>query len=112
VLLGEGAALSAREAANLIVYPARAMPKKNAPNDFRPTTTRQRRFILGAAVVVFVVMWILLIWEPGFHPATRYPHLNDPPRDQPACAPGQATGCVGGKANVMLLPASAASAGQ
>lgn len=86
------------------------MWKKKTPNDFRPTSTRQRRIIIGVTVVVFVVMWILLVWEPGFNPATRYPHLNEPPRDQPACAPGQTTGCVGGQANVMLLPAASSPA--
>ena len=38
------------------------MLKKKEPNDFRPTSTRQRRIIIGVTVVVFVVMWILLIW--------------------------------------------------
>ena len=82
------------------------MWKKKPQNDFRPTSTRQRRIILGVAVTAFVVMWILLIWEPGFDPATRYPHLNEAPKDKPACAPGQTTNCVGGQANVMLLPAA------
>lgn len=88
------------------------MLKKKEPNDFRPTSTRQRRIIIGVTVVVFVAMWILLIWEPGSDPKTRYPHLNDPPQDLPKCAPGQTTGCVGGQANVMLLPAASAASGQ
>jgi hypothetical protein len=85
------------------------MWKKKADNDFRPTSSRQRRVIVGTTVVVFVVMWILLIWEPGNDPHTRYPTLKEAPRDQPKCAPGQTSGCVGGQANVMLLPAAPAA---
>lgn len=86
------------------------MWKKRTPNDFRPTSPRQRRIIIGVTVAVFVAMWILLVWEPGNDPKTRYPALAEPPRDQPQCKPGQTAGCVGGQANVMLLPAASAAA--
>lgn len=101
---------NAEGARRRFVYPAAPMWKKKPTNDFRPTTPRQRRIILAAALAVFVVMWVLLIWEPGNDPATRYPQLNAPSRDRPACAPGQTTGCVGGQANVILLPASPSTA--
>lgn len=102
--------MSTAEAAAPIVYPARLMWKKKEPNDFRPTSPRQRRIIIGATVAVFVVMWILLIWEPGHDPDTRYPQLKEAPLDKPQCKPGQTSGCVGGQANVMLLPAASAPA--
>lgn len=86
------------------------MWKKKPPNDFQPTSTRQRRLIIGVALVAFVVMWVMLVWEPGNDPRTRYPALNEPPKDLPKCQPGQTTGCVGGQANVMLLPAASAAA--
>jgi hypothetical protein len=86
------------------------MWKKKTPNDFQPTSTRQRRLIIGLTLIAFVVMWVLLIWEPGNDPQTRYPTLYEPRKDLPTCAPGQTTGCVGGQANVMLLPGSAAPA--
>lgn len=70
---------------------------------FRPTSRRQRLVILAVAVGTVLLLWFLLIWRPGGH----YPVY--PIAEQPACKPGQTTGCVGGQANVMLIPAQPAS---
>ncbi|HEV8690852.1 MAG TPA: hypothetical protein VGQ91_11185 [Ideonella sp.] len=70
-------------------------------NDYRPTSRRQRRIIIAVTAATVVVLWLLLIYHPGGKPRV-YP---EPKR----CAPGQTTGCVGGQADVMLIPASPAS---
>ncbi|HSI56195.1 MAG TPA: hypothetical protein VLA16_01480 [Ideonella sp.] len=71
---------------------------------YRPTSRRQRLVILAVAVATVVTLWFLLIWRPGGH------YRLYPIAEQPACKPGQTTGCVGGQANVMLIPAQPASA--
>lgn len=71
---------------------------------FRPTTRRQRLGIIAAAAATVVILWLLLLYRPGGNPR-RYV-------TQPApCAPGQSSGCVGGQADVLLLPSGPASAG-
>ena len=70
-------------------------------NDYRPTSRRQRLIIIAVTAATVVVLWLLLIYHPGGKPRV-YP---EPAR----CAAGQTSGCVGGKADVMLIPASPAS---
>lgn len=65
---------------------------------FQPTTRRQRLVIMLVTVVVVVGLWGLLIFRPG----GTY-------RDLAACSPGQLQGCVGGLAEVMLLPPTGAA---
>lgn len=70
---------------------------------FRPTTRRQRLGIIAAAVATVVILWLLLLYRPGGNPR-RYV-------TQPApCAQGQSSGCIGGQADVLLLPGPAPSA--
>jgi hypothetical protein len=76
--------------------------KRRPSSDYRPTSRRQRLIIIAVTAATVVVLWLLLIYHPGGKPR-EYP---EPPR----CAPGQASGCVGGKADVMLIPAQPASA--
>jgi hypothetical protein len=68
---------------------------------WQPTTPRQRRRIVLVAVLTVLALWSLLLFRPGAK-VREFP--PDPPL--PACAPGQTTGCVGGQANVRLLPAA------
>jgi hypothetical protein len=81
---------------------------KNAPSEpddtYRPTSPRQRRVIIAVTVATVLATWLLLIYRPGGHPRT-YPRAGTS-----ACAPGQTSGCVGGRAEVMLIPADSASA--
>lgn len=73
----------------------------NDPDRYRPTTSRQRLRILAVTVVTVLALWLLLIYRPGGH----YDWYTPKP-----CKPGQTKDCIGGQANVMLLPAPAASA--
>lgn len=72
---------------------------------YRPTTRRQRLGLIAAAVATVVVLWLLLLYRPGGNPR-RYV----PPPPVP-CAPGQTSGCVGGQADVLLLPGAQAPSG-
>jgi hypothetical protein len=75
---------------------------RNRDSDrYRPTTTRQRLRILGVTLATVLALWLLLIYRPGGH----YDWYTPKP-----CKPGQAQGCIGGQANVMLVPATPASA--
>lgn len=85
-------------------------PRKTAPGDvqpqvdrYRPTSRRQRLVIIAVALATAVVLWLLLLYRPGGNP---YRYMPAPPAP---CAAGQTSGCVGGQANVLLLPAAPAS---
>jgi len=67
---------------------------------YRPTSRRQRLIIVAVTVATVVTLWMVLIYRPGWHLRPR--------PDAPTCAKGQTTGCVGGKADVMLIPATPA----
>lgn len=73
------------------------------PNPYRPTTRRQRLVILTITTAVVVALWMLLIERPGWkvQPIPGSPLAP--------CRAGQTTDCVGGQANVLLIPAPAAS---
>jgi len=75
--------------------------KRRPSNDYHPTSRRQRLIIVAVTVATVVVLWLLLIYHPGGKPRV----WPEPKR----CAPGQTEGCVGGKADVLLLPAAPAS---
>ena len=79
--------------------------KRSPPNPFRPVTPRQRRWIIVATLLMGALMWGLLLFRPGAHP-----RVFPPSADAPTCVPGQTSGCVGGKADVILIPASSPSA--
>ncbi|HEX5687162.1 MAG TPA: hypothetical protein VFY73_24365 [Ideonella sp.] len=70
---------------------------------YRPTSRRQRLIIVAVTAATVVALWMLLIYRPGWH-VRKFPDNAQP------CAKGQTTGCVGGKADVMLIPATPASA--
>ncbi len=72
---------------------------------YRPTTRRQRLVIVALTVATVVALWLVLLMRPGFH-VEPLPGTSRAP-----CSGAQTTGCVGGKAEVVLLPAPAASAG-
>jgi hypothetical protein len=72
-------------------------PDAVVPNvdPYRPTSRRQRLAILGVTIVTVLLLWYLLLERPGWKP-----------RDLAACRPGETQGCVGGQADVLLLPAT------
>lgn len=70
---------------------------------FRPTNRRQRLKIIALTVAVVVALWSLLLLRPGAHPRA-IPGVTPEP-----CKPGQTQHCVGGQANVILLPAASAA---
>ncbi len=77
-------------------------------SDFEPVTRRQRLVIVAVAVVTVVVLWLLLLYRPGGHPRVFPP--SPPASSSLPCPPGQSSGCVGGQADVLLLPAASAPA--
>lgn len=64
---------------------------------YRPTTRRQRLVIIALTIGTVSFIWTMLLVRPGFHLRTH------------ECAKGETIGCVGGKADVMLIAASAPS---
>jgi hypothetical protein len=69
-------------------------------DQYQPTSRRQRLKIVAVTVATVVGLWMLLLFRPGGHPRTY------PPATAVACSPGQATGCVGGRAEVSLISAA------
>lgn len=67
---------------------------------YRPISWRLRLKIIAATLVTVVVLWLALIYRPGGHYDWYLPK---------PCKSGQAQGCVGGQANVMLIPAADAA---
>jgi len=67
---------------------------------YRPTSRRQRLIIVAVTVATVVTLWMVLLLRPGWHVRT-FP-------DAPNCTKHQVPGCVGGKADVMLIPATPA----
>lgn len=79
-------------------------PLPTLPVDrYRPTNRRQRLKIIALTVAVVVALWMLLLLRPGAHPR---PIAGVTPAP---CKPGQTQGCIGGQANVVLLPAASAA---
>ena len=69
-------------------------PGGREPDPYRPTSRRQRLAILLVTLLTVLLLWYLLLERPGWQP-----------RDLSGCSPGQLRGCVGGLADVVLLPA-------
>ncbi|MBN8486814.1 MAG: hypothetical protein J0M20_03630 [Burkholderiales bacterium] len=82
-----------------------ATPDQPAPavDKFQPTNRRQRLKIIALTVAVVVALWSLLLLRPGAHPRS-IPGVTPEP-----CKPGQTQACIGGQANVTLLPAASAA---
>ena len=70
---------------------------------YRPTSRRQRLIIIAVTVATVVALWMLLLFRPGWH-ERKFPDNAKP------CEKGQTSGCVGGKADVLLIPAEPAAA--
>lgn len=70
-------------------------------DQYRPTTPRARLIIIVVTVSIVLGLWYLMIYKPGWHARDLGPR---------PCLPGQTTNCIGGQADVMLLPAEPASA--
>jgi len=65
---------------------------------YRPTGRRQKLVIVAVTVATVVGLWVLLL---------KPPHVQPIPGSQRGrCLPGQTSGCVGGQADVTLVPAS------
>ena len=79
------------------------MRRSSDDNPYRPINRRQRLKIVALTVAVVVALWMLLLWRPGAHPRP-IPGVTPMP-----CKPGQTQGCIGGQADVMLLPAASAA---
>lgn len=95
--------------------PPRASPRPGevpaldaAVSDFRPVSRGQRRWIIVVSLATAIGLWLLLLYRPGGHPRV-IPPAPAASATLP-CPPGQTSGCVGGKAEVMLLPVQPASA--
>jgi len=78
--------------------------KPRQHDDYRPTSRRQRLVIIAITVATVVALWMILLLRPGFQARPIPGTLLAP------CPPGQTSGCVGGKADVLLIPTPAASA--
>ena len=70
-------------------------------DDFPATPLRRRLLIAGLAVATAVTLVLMMLERVGAPPLPRPPS----PPDQAGCTLGQSTGCVGGKADVILVPA-------
>lgn len=73
-------------------------------DDYRPLSRRRRLLIVLLAVSTAVTVVLLLLDPPGGVQRTRRV-----PAAPPLCQPGQDQDCVGGKAQVIVQPASAAA---
>lgn len=73
------------------------------PDDdsYRPLPRRRRVLIAGLAVATALTLILMMLERVGAPPLARPP----PEPDTTRCAPGQSTGCVGGRADVILVPA-------
>jgi hypothetical protein len=81
------------------------MPARTPPPDpklfpetpYRPLTWRRRLLVLVLAIATAITVVMLLLDPPGGVKRTR-PAAAEPAR----CVEGQSTGCVGGKAEVIV----------
>lgn len=87
-----------------VATPKAVLPTAPLAGRYRPFTPRQRLRLLGGTVIFVLVLWLLLIYQPGRKPPRHYP----PPPDVATCKPGQTTNCVGAPAQVLLLPTASA----
>lgn len=74
-------------------------------DEFPATPLRRRLFIAGLAVATAVTLILMMLERVGAPPLQRPPPAPDAVR----CAPGQVSGCLGGKADVILVPAGPAA---
>ena len=87
--------------------PRRARAEAVARDDEFPATPLRRRLLIaGLAVATAVTLILMMLERVGAPPLPRPPPAPDAAR----CAPGQVSGCLGGKAEVILVPAASAAA--
>ncbi len=72
---------------------------------YRPLNARRRWLLAALAVATAFAVVATLLNPPGG--VKRVKHL---PADTPACAPGQDSGCAGGRAEVIVVAPVAAPA--
>ncbi len=82
--------------------PAEAVVKEDS---YRPLSLRRRLFIGLLAVATAVTLITMMLERTGAPPIPRPPAAAGPA----ACTAGQLSGCVGGKAEVIFVPAAAAA---
>lgn len=82
--------------------PAEAVAKEYA---YRPLSLRRRLFIGVLAVATAVTLFMMMLERTGAPEIPRPPAAAGPA----ACTAGQLSGCVGGKADVIFVPAAAAA---
>lgn len=70
---------------------------------YRPTGRRQKLVIVAVTAATVVGLWVLLLMRAHVEPI--------PGSQKGRCLPNQTTGCVGGQADVMLVPASVPGSG-
>jgi len=83
--------------------PAEAVAKEDS---YRPLSLRRRLFIGVLAVATAVTLIMMMLERTGAPEIPRPPPASGPA----ACTAGQLSGCVGGKADVIFVPAAAAAA--
>jgi hypothetical protein len=65
---------------------------------YRPTSRRQKLVIVAVTVATVVALWLLLLMRSQVEPIPGSPKGR--------CLPNQDAGCVGGKADITLVPPS------
>jgi len=73
--------------------------------DFPPVPLRRRLLIALLAVATAVTLFMMMLERIGAPEIPRPP----PPAGPSVCAEGQLSGCLGGKAEVIVVPAPAAA---
>lgn len=74
---------------------------------YRPLTRRRRLGVALLAVATALTLILMMLERVGAPEIPRAPAAAAPA----PCAPGQTRGCVGGRADVILVPAVPASGG-
>lgn len=74
-------------------------------SEYRPLSRRRKLLIVALAVATAFTVVSLLLDPPG---GVRRQHLQRV--DRPPCTDGQTENCVGGKADVIVVPGAASSA--
>ncbi|MDP1648948.1 MAG: hypothetical protein Q8M01_12230 [Rubrivivax sp.] len=74
-------------------------------DSYRPLSLRRRLFIALLAVATAVTLIMMMLERTGAPPIARPPAAAGPA----ACTAGQLSGCLGGKADVIFVPAAAAA---
>jgi hypothetical protein len=74
-------------------------------DDYRPLPRRRRWLVAALAVATAVTLITMMLERIGAPEIARPPAAAGPAR----CAQGQVSGCLGGKADVIVVPAASAA---